>query len=163
MTKKMQPMLDTWMIEICESWICEMDARFQKELAQRVEIADSKNIAEARDLVKKTLHELKGDTSGRDSLDDVIEGRDYSEEAEEAEEGEKAEKGAEAEAEEEPEGPIAAQTGWIGSRTAQPDIATPTGIRQTYLIHSKPKHLSWGRQAVKDLAYIVMDREPLRH
>ena len=36
---------------------------------------------------------------------------------------------------------------YLGSPTAQPDIATPAGIRQAYPIHPKSKHLNWNRQS----------------
>ena len=50
-----------------------------------------------------------------------------------------------------------------GGRVMQlEDKITPAGIRQDFPIHSKPKHLSWSRKAVKGLTYVVTDRGPLK-
>lgn len=59
---------------------------------------------------------------------------------------------------------MARRTAWLGKRTAQPEIATPTGhgIRQAFPMHSKPRWLGWGRQALKGLTYVVTGRGPQR-
>lgn len=48
-----------------------------------------------------------------------------------------------------------------GRVAARPDRVTPAGIRQAFLIHTKPKHLGWHRQSIKGLVYTVTDRGPL--
>ena len=50
-----------------------------------------------------------------------------------------------------------------GRVMARPDRVTPAGIRQEFpAIHTKPRHLTWHRQSVKGLTYIMADRGPLR-
>lgn len=51
---------------------------------------------------------------------------------------------------------------YVGRAGALLDQITPAGIRQEYPMHSKPKHLSWDRQSVKGLVYVVTGRGPLR-
>ena len=40
-----------------------------------------------------------------------------------------------------------------------PDIPTPVGIRQSYMIHEVSKQVcSWDREALKGLTYLLTDR-----
>ena len=41
-------------------------------------------------------------------------------------------------------------------------VMTPAGIRQDHPIHTKSKHLSWSRKAVKGLSYVTTDRGPMK-
>lgn len=56
----------------------------------------------------------------------------------------------------------ARRSAWLDRRTAQPEIATPAGIRQAFPIHSRPRWLKWDRQSLKGLTYIVTDRGLLK-
>ena len=52
---------------------------------------------------------------------------------------------------------------WMGERMHKPDIVILAGIRQAYPLHSKaPDHLSWSRQAIRDLTYLETDKNPPR-
>jgi len=50
---------------------------------------------------------------------------------------------------------------WLGERMCRPDIVTPVGIRQAFLLHPKPTvHIRWARTAIWGLTYLVMDKGP---
>jgi len=54
---------------------------------------------------------------------------------------------------------------WMGERMHLhlSDIATPAGIRQAFPLHTKaPAHLSWSRDAIRGLTYLVTDKGPQR-
>jgi len=51
----------------------------------------------------------------------------------------------------------------MGERMDMPDIVTLAGIRQAYPLHGEaPHHLSWSRQAIRGLTYLMTDKGPHR-
>ena len=45
---------------------------------------------------------------------------------------------------------------------SDPSLATPAGIRQTYQLFQRKKHMKWDRDEVRGITYLHMDKGPLR-
>jgi len=59
---------------------------------------------------------------------------------------------------------ISRKAKWVEAWLAQPEIATPAGVRHAFALFTKLAHLKWDREALRGLVYPTDGRpRPLKH